>query len=334
MASVHGQLRQADADPKYIATQAGESITLLCRFPSKIATCRFSIDALDIKLNPDWQTRQGSSFENFEYFGRGLVNGECGVRIINVKESYHGNATCILDPNDGLADAVGNIEIVIAKEPHIPVVSVRPENDRHEAGKEIEASCESVDGRPAAAITWFLNDQPLGIGKEETFESGSNGTNYYTVVSTLRYRVKPEDQGAALICRASHPAHQDGFSDTSYQLNVVFRPIALPETFISGLEIGRSAVIGPITIQANPAPKLLWTIDGVTIRQGDQKERYVAREPVNVGSGRWNASLEITELTLQDTTRTYRLRADNEFGAQDYQIRIGGSQDVAGEILT
>lgn len=294
-----------------------------------ISTCRFNIpgEPVEIKLNPSWPVRN----DNFRYYGSGLDKGQCGVTIMNVREEHHGNATCVLDPNDGLADAVGTIEIVIAKPPNPP--QIRLLNDEQlEAGSEIEVECSSVDGRPAANITWYLNDQPLGSGISEIIDSDTQGTIYYTVHSTLRYRLKPEDHTRNLICRANHPGYREGFEDTRLQLNIHFRPVPMAETIISGLELGSSAHIGPITIQANPKPTLKWTVDGTVINQGEQTQRFVANEPVQVGVGLWNASLTVIELTLQDTTRTYRLRANNAFGTTDYTIRIGGSSDVAGKL--
>lgn len=329
VASVNGQQanRVADADPRYIATQAGQTINLLCRVAQPVSTCRFQIpgEPVDIKLNPTWPARN----DNFQYYGNGLDQGQCGVTIKNVREDYHGNATCILDPNDGGTDAVGVIDIVIAKAPQLPQITV--DQRELEAGEELEAECTSIDGRPAANITWYLNDQPLGPGEIETVDSSTTGTTYYTVYSKLRYMLKPQDHTQNLICRAYHPGYTpEGFTDTRLNLNVNFRPVALPETIISGLELGSSANIGPITIQANPRPSIKWTVDGVVINQGEQTQRYVANEPVQTGVGMWNVSLTVIELTLQDTTRTYKLRANNAFGTTDYSIRIGGSQDVAG----
>jgi hypothetical protein len=329
MNSVHGQAnrRIVDTEPKYLATQAGLSVNLMCRIAVPITTCKFIIpgEPAEVKLNPSW-TRT----DNFRYFGNGLENGNCGVTIVSVRDEHYGNATCHLDPNDGGLDAIGTIEIVIARAPQPPQILFPNQDPRiFEADKEIEAECAVVDGRPAANITWFLNDQPLGPGASEIVDSNNEGTTYYTTYSKLRRRLRPDDHTKALICRAYHAGYQDGFQDTRMQLNVNFRPVPLPESFVQGLEIGSSAVIGPITIQANPRPTLKWTVDGTVINQGEQTQRFVANEPVQSGIGLWNVSLTVIELTLQDTTRSYRLRANNAFGTTDYTIRIG-SQDVTG----
>lgn len=300
----------------------------MCRIAVPITSCRFVIpgETTEVKLNPNW-TRN----DNFRYYGNGLENGQCGVTIMSVHKEYHGNISCVLDPNDGGLDAIGNIEVIIAKAPEAPKITFS-ENKELESGSEIDVECSSIDGRPSANITWYLKDQSLGAGQVEIVDSPNEGTLYYTVYSRLRYRLKPEDHTQNLICRAYHPGYPDGFLDTRHQLNINFRPIPLSETIVSNLEIGTSAFIGPITIQANPKPTLKWTVDGTVINQGEQTSRFVASEPTQIGIGLWNASLTVIELTLQDTTRTYRLRANNKFGTTDYQIRVGGSQDTSGKI--
>lgn len=222
---------------------------------------------------------------------------------------------------------------MIAKAPHPPQISLS-NNEQLEAGNDLEAECSSTDGRPAANITWYLNDQPLGAGSSEVVDSSAEGTTYYTVYSRLRFRLKPEDHTKALICRAYHPGYPEGFSDTRHQLNINFRPVPREEIIVSGLEIGTSAVIGPITILANPRPSVKWTVDGTVINQGEQNQRFVAGEPVQDGVGSWNVSLTVVELTLQDTTRIFRLRASNAFGTTDYSIRLGESSDAAGKFFT
>lgn len=67
-------------------------------------------------------------------------------------------------------------------------------------------------------------------------------------------------------------------------------------------------------------------IDGVSIPQGTQNGRYESYEPVDLGGGVFNVSLTIASLTLEDTTKDYYLKASNEFGTQDYTVRISSSE--------
>lgn len=102
------------------------------------------------------------------------------------------------------------------------------------------------------------------------------------------------------------------------------QPQQQPELKVYGLELGSTAIVN-ITIRANPRPRTEWSVEGLTIRQGEQKSRYEAYEPVDLGNGIFNVSLAIAGLTLEDTQKLYNLRADNEFGQQDYAVQISSS---------
>lgn len=80
-----------------------------------------------------------------------------------------------------------------------------------------------------------------------------------------------------------------------------------------------------ITIRASPPPTIEWTIDGTIVQQGRSDGRYSAYEPQYIGNDEYNVTLAIAGLTLEDTTKTYNLRASNELGTTDYQVRISSS---------
>jgi hypothetical protein len=42
--------------------------------------------------------------------------------------------------------------------------------------------------------------------------------------------------------------------------------------------------------------------------------------------------MKIAGLTLEDTTKIYRLRASNSFGVQEYVVRISSSEAAPGEL--
>lgn len=90
------------------------------------------------------------------------------------------------------------------------------------------------------------------------------------------------------------------------------------------MELSSTAIVN-VTIRANPRPRTEWTIDGLVIPQGTQNSRYESYEPVDLGNGVFNISLSIAGLTLEDTNKIYHLKASNEFGSQEYQIKISSS---------
>lgn len=42
----------------------------------------------------------------------------------------------------------------------------------------------------------------------------------------------------------------------------------------------------------------------------------------------YNVTLEIGGLTLEDTTKTYEMRANNQFGRRDYRVRLSSSSAI------
>uniref|UniRef100_A0A1B0DJL1 Immunoglobulin I-set domain-containing protein n=1 Tax=Phlebotomus papatasi TaxID=29031 RepID=A0A1B0DJL1_PHLPP len=103
------------------------------------------------------------------------------------------------------------------------------------------------------------------------------------------------------------------------------RPQPLPLVKLYGLILGSTGLIN-VTIRANPRPLSEWHVSGMQIQQGTRNGRYEAYEPQDLGRGEFNVALSIAGLTLEDTTKDYLLRASNEFGTQDYQVRISSSE--------
>lgn len=94
------------------------------------------------------------------------------------------------------------------------------------------------------------------------------------------------------------------------------------------MPLGQTALVN-VTIVANPRPRIEWSIDGQPIGQGQQNSRFEAYNPVDLGNGTYNVTLAIAGLTIEDTTKTYYLRASNEFGSSDYSVYISSSPHVA-----
>lgn len=185
-----------------------------------------------------------------------------------------------------------------------------------------------------AKLSWFINDKELGAGNTEEIENPNNDSNtsYITTTSTLQFTLKAEDNGGKLICRAEHRAFGDEkYKNTSRDLEVFYRPQPREKIVVGGLETGKTALIGPITIMSNPRPNFKWIIDGTTtIQVPSSTPKYVATNPVQTNGG-WNITLQIIDLSLQDFQRSYKIEASNEHGVTDYQVKIQASPDINGE---
>lgn len=297
----------------------------MCSYGTSIQRCRFELreSNLEVKLHPEVQR-----VEPFHYFGEGLNKGQCGLRISKLERAHEGNWTCRLDLGDAFDDVVGHTEIVIARAPQQPQLIIQEQNRLRE-GEELYADCSFLDGRPSAIVRWFLGTEEITTHDESSTEQ--NGTAVIT--SSFRRILRADDNLKSLICRVEHPAFENSYTNTTYQLNVNYPPQALDrnQLHIGGLIIGSSADIA-ITIRSNPQPSLEWTIDGIKMMEGVQNKRFVVKKAERVDESKYRAQLTVVELTLEDTLKTYNLRASNEYGVQDYQIRIGGSPDEHGKV--
>ncbi|CAD7079919.1 unnamed protein product [Hermetia illucens] len=321
---------QIDVDPKQVTLTEGEKTSLLCRSGNKINYCRFIVPGASqvLVLSETWPSKT----PGYSYFGQGLAAGQCGVTIDRVIPQNHGQAKCFLGIEGD--EIEGQIELTVALPPHRPELEVisKPPRNFFEADETLQARCISRDGRPAANISWFLNDEPIleGLGVPETAETtAADGTSkLFTSVQEIKRRLQPSDDGKFLVCRTSHIADRGQENMVKQQLLVKYLPLPQQEITVYGVTLTRTALIN-VTIQANPRPRVEWTVSGVVIPQGTQNGRYEAYEPAELGNGEYNVVLSIDSLTLEDTTKDYMLRASNELGQQEYIVRISSSNTPA-----
>lgn len=111
-----------------------------------------------------------------------------------------------------------------------------------------------------------------------------------------------------------------------------------------------------MVIKANPSPHVMWNIDGTDYHQGTEQGRYAVpipealvrqldsflprskqcvlthiRLPSLQGNNRYNVSLTIAGLTLEDLSKTYVLRASNNFGVEEYRLTLRSQDEVFSE---
>ncbi|XP_055716717.1 fasciclin-3 isoform X6 [Phlebotomus papatasi] len=316
--------QQVDVTPQQVIARVGEPASILCRAGRQIQYCRIEIVGERVlNLAPNWKQPPG-----FTYNGEGLQAGQCGVTIERVKPSNHGPVRCFLGVEGD--EIRGTADLVVALEPQRPQLEILSQgrNGAFEVDTEFQAKCISHDGRPPANITWYLDDEPLfdGLTMPEVVETHDrNNATLYTVVQGIQRFIRVDDDRRNLICRANHFSYPQGYLDSRIQLLVRYRPQPLPLVKLYGLILGSTGLIN-VTIRANPRPLSEWHVSGMQIQQGTRNGRYEAYEPQDLGRGEFNVALSIAGLTLEDTTKDYLLRASNEFGTQDYQVRISSSE--------
>uniref|UniRef100_A0A023EQ35 Putative cell adhesion molecule 4 n=1 Tax=Aedes albopictus TaxID=7160 RepID=A0A023EQ35_AEDAL len=309
---------QVDTDPKEIVvTENQRNVSLLCRVGRPIQFCTFTLPEKNtqVVLNPDQPGRDGMT-----YFGAGYQAGACGVTIDRITTAHNGQFKCSLFDTDRSNE--GFINVVVAVAPEQPQIQLEQPTSASafEVNSEMVVHCISRYGSPAASLYWFLDDEPIydGISQPEYHEENNQG---YSVYVTLRRHILASDSGKRLICRAKHVAYRDEMAETSLQIIVNYAPQALPETTVHGLTLGRTVDV-TVQIHANPAPRVMWVVDGMTIEQGQEHDRYAARVPERLDNGAFNVTLTIAGLTLEDLSKRYQLQASNQVGVQDYVVLL------------
>lgn len=100
-----------DIDPKKeTAVRVGESLQILCSAPQPLRVCRVEIPGEgSIVLSGNDPSEDG-----IEYYGTGLDNGQCGVRITKVKENHDGLFKCSLTIYQSRQETTASLKIIVA----------------------------------------------------------------------------------------------------------------------------------------------------------------------------------------------------------------------------
>ncbi|KAG5875940.1 Fasciclin-3, partial [Gonioctena quinquepunctata] len=313
----------------------GQNATFLCRVGVPLQYCRIELsDSRTYNLN-----KQLSPGSEIVYYGEGLDAGQCGFTIQTVKEKDNGIIKCTLGIISEPTESVGTMRLIVAKEPQLPELDVRRQPDSSRVFKVndlLEASCIVKDGRPVANISWFLdddmiNDRSLEMATVVDFAK----EDVHSKLQNLTRVLQPSDNGKYLRCVATHPAYPVGSAETKMQLNVKFAPLAAYEPIDKfGYQIGKVGLIA-VTIEANPKPKIEWTIGGQKITEGstDNTGRIESKTVIDKGMGRYEVNLYLATVTKEDTDTDYILSAYNDMGSQEYRIKISTSPEPEGAEL-
>ncbi|XP_034670158.1 fasciclin-3 isoform X3 [Drosophila subobscura] len=318
---------QVNVEPNTALLNEGDRTELLCRYGRTINYCRIEIPGEQkvLNLSPEWSKTPG-----FTYYGAGLQAGQCGVTIERVKASNNGQVKCSLGVEG--EELSGTIDLVVALRPQQPIIELlsKPNREGYFAeGTQFMARCSVRDGRPPANISWYIDNMPAN--KQTTpLEIISTPTNDNVELSTsvqqIQWHLSPEDSNRKLVCRSHHQTDRETVppQEAAYIINVRYAPVHQSEAAVYGLYLDHTAIVN-ITIRASPLPRIEWTIEGLVVSQGRTEGRYSAYEPQYLGNDEYNVTLAIAGLTLEDTTKIYNLRATNELGLTDYQVRISSS---------
>lgn len=213
--------QRADVTPSQTIVRVGQNVSLLCRFGQPLLYCRFELPNKSVKvLSPQW-----NNDNSYAYYGEGYEVGQCGITINNIRPEHNGNFHCSLGLTTG-DEVAGDIQVIVAQPPIRPEIEY-PQNagEYHEINTEFRAMCVSRDGRPAANLSWYLENERLTNNNVlpeiiETKPDGDPNTTLFTAKLEVSRILRAEDDGKTLTCRAEHIAIDRGFEDVKTQLIV------------------------------------------------------------------------------------------------------------------
>ncbi|XP_061939083.1 fasciclin-3 isoform X3 [Apis cerana] len=319
-----------DIEPKRpTAVRLGESLQILCRVGRPLRVCRVEIPGEEggIVLSKGQPPEDG-----IEYYGEGTEAGQCGVRIAKIKESHDGIFKCTLTTTDSRSEEQASMRIIVAKPPNNPELHTSQGSDGrniYRKGEKLEVSCSAPGGRPAANVSLFLDDEPIGNEERPTIYDSNVDDNSLAVQNASR-ALDWTDNGKVLRCVAGHIA-LDRPKETTMQLQVYYPPQPQPTIERFGYVIGRQGIVN-VTVYANPRPRFLWRVNNEIINEGrpDESNRLETSTAVDLGRGAWSVILTIDSVQKSDTEKEYILEARNGEGAYEYRIILSTATEPAG----
>ncbi|XP_033308431.1 fasciclin-3 isoform X2 [Bombus bifarius] len=319
-----------DIEPKHqTAVRLGESLQILCRVGRPLRVCRVEIPGEEGGMV---LSKGQPSEDGIEYYGEGTEAGQCGVHIAKIKESHDGIFKCTLTTTERRAEAQASTRIIVAKPPNNPELHASPGSDGrniYRKGEKLEVSCSAPAGRPAANVSLFLDDEPIGNEERPTIYDSNLDDNSLAVQNASR-SLDWTDNGKILRCVASHIA-LDRPKETTMQLQVFYPPQPQPTIERFGYVVGRQGIVN-VTVYANPRPHFKWRVNNEIITEGnpDESNRLETSTAVDLGRGAWSVILTIDSVQKSDTEKDYILEARNDEGAYEYRIILSTATEPAG----
>ncbi|XP_056618277.1 cell adhesion molecule 4 isoform X3 [Triplophysa dalaica] len=219
------------------------------------------------------------------------------ITLTNVSVSDEGGYFCQLYTDD-THHQVATLSVVVL--PEVPIVEVKTEAVE---GGVMELSCVSPRSKPPATLRWVRDRREIpGVISQQ--ENGKT----VSVSNTIRIPVERKDNGAALICEASHPALVGQKRVRHYSLDVHFAPTVkiIPPQGI--LREGDSLSL-TCSVTGNPLPRdIHWTRVNDTLPERAEKTGNI---------------LHMSRLS-QSHNGTYLCQAHNNYGraADHYTLLV------------
>lgn len=308
-----GVLTPESIDQPQIFAEKGKKIYLKCPVPndkSEIKSCKFIFPLLN---NDEFTaTPDTAGNEKFQYAGSGFENGDCGLTILNVTKEKTGNITCKVQLEYIASELSEVIDVLYVERPTITFHKIV---NFPEVGTEMTAYCDSRGSKPETQITWLLDYEIL---KNKTEKPDKENL----LESEVTFKLKHEHFKKSLICRARHPAFEQGYEDKTQLLDFHFKPVEHARREFKDVQVESGhQTIGEIVIRANPKPILHWE------NSENSKEltsKVFFNYKIESPAGSHHFSLTAMGLTEQVLNKEYTIIAETD-KSTNYKIYLGGA---------
>ncbi|XP_037072823.1 cell adhesion molecule 3-like isoform X2 [Pollicipes pollicipes] len=259
---------------------------------------------------------------------------DCTITLNNVDNRFNGVYTCSPYTKNGGQANSDAAEVVIAQKPsRLEFLGAAAGSFELTASADQPTSvtCEASGARPKAKLEWYLENTQIYEGVVVT-DTKDPATGLVTTNSTLTHRFRKENNGDQLRCVASHAGYDD--QDSREQAIVVdvqyapYRPEGNNVGKIYGFTAGEEGQV-TLSFTANPMPgPMSWKIgDNVFVQTGSQSldGRFTAGSLVTIDGqrGKYNLTLTIAPVRMEDQSKTFQLRLENEMGPTALEFTIG-----------
>jgi hypothetical protein len=136
-----------------VIVEKDEKFEFKCISPVKpIESCsiRFqNTGSLKVKNNSK------SNSGEYEYFGDGFENGDCGIRFFKTGLDKEGPVTCIVGFPDKDFESTASVNLTMREAPTVTIVS-NNEKYEYKENETMEFTCTAQGGRPVPTITMLI----------------------------------------------------------------------------------------------------------------------------------------------------------------------------------
>lgn len=135
-----------------VIVKKDEVFEFKCTSPVKpIETCSITFQSTSIRVANKYKS------ENYEYFGDGYENGDCGIRFLKTGLEKEGPVACKVGFLNEDFESTASVNLTIQEAP-IAVITSNQIQFEYKENETMEFACTAQGGRPLPTITMLIGN--------------------------------------------------------------------------------------------------------------------------------------------------------------------------------